>query len=111
MAPSFRTCPISKRHPGALISFQKEFALAEQVSCLVARQNGQLYAVGNKCTHYGANLVNGALGQGVVTCPWHGACFSLQTGDIEDFPGLDSLPKYDVQVENGEVKVLNNKLF
>ena len=89
------------------VSFQKEFVLSDKdkVSCLVAKQNGQLYAVGNKCSHYGANLVNGALGEGVVTCPWHGACFSLKTGDIEDFPGLDSLPKYDVQVENGEVKV------
>lgn len=83
----------------------KEFPLADKLSCLVAKQNGKIFALGNKCSHYGAPLVNGALGDGIVTCPWHGACFSLETGDIEDFPGLDSLPKYDVSVANGEVKV------
>lgn len=30
-------------------------------------------------------------------------------GDIEDFPGLDSLPCYQVSVENGNVKVRADK--
>lgn len=34
-----------------------------------------------------------------VRCPWHGACFNTQTGDIEEFPGLDSLPTYKVMSE------------
>lgn len=55
---------------------------------LLVRQNGKLSAIGAKCTHYGAPLVNGALGDGRVRCQWHGACFNLLTGDIEDFPGL-----------------------
>jgi len=40
--------------------------------------------------------VKGVFCGGLVRCPWHGACFSVKTGDIEDFPGLDSLPKFDV---------------
>ena len=32
----------------------------------------------------------------VLRCPWHGACFSAATGDIEDFPGLDSLATHQV---------------
>ena len=35
---------------------------------------------------------------GRVRCPWHGACFDLATGDIEDFPGLDSLQSFDVSL-------------
>lgn len=73
---------------------------------LLVRQNGKLSAIGNKCSHYGAMLVTGALGEGRVRCPWHGACFNVETGDIEDFPGMDSLPCYRVTVgEAGEVKV------
>lgn len=34
-----------------------------------------------------------------VRCPWHGACFNTKTGDIEEFPGLDSLPTYKVTSE------------
>ena len=96
--------------PKTIWHLQKEFPLADKVSCLVAKQNGKVFAVGNKCSHYGANLVNGALGDGVITCPWHGACFNLSNGDIEDFPGLDSLPKYDVEIADGQVKVINVEL-
>ncbi|XP_058814882.1 apoptosis-inducing factor 3-like isoform X2 [Topomyia yanbarensis] len=72
---------------------------------LVVRQNGKLSAIGNKCSHYGALLTTGALGEGRIRCPWHGACFNIATGDIEDFPGQDSLPCYKVTIEKGQVKV------
>lgn len=63
---------------------------------LLVRENGEYSAVGHKCTHYGAPLSTGHLSNGRVRCPWHGACFNVKTGDIEDFPGLDSLPKFEV---------------
>jgi len=47
---------------------------------LVVKQNNNFFAVGSKCSHYGAPLVKGALGNGTVRCPWHGACFNLKTG-------------------------------
>ncbi|XP_075226424.1 apoptosis-inducing factor 3-like isoform X2 [Lycorma delicatula] len=80
---------------------------------LVIKQNGKVYATGNKCTHYGAPLVSGALGKGRVRCPWHGACFNIVTGDIEDFPGLDSIPRYNCDVIAGggiKVTVLKSQL-
>ena len=64
---------------------------------LVVRQNGQFSAIGHKCTHYGAPLAKGVLSSdGRVRCPWHGACFNVKTGDIEEFPGLDSVPCFNV---------------
>ena len=63
---------------------------------LLVRQDGEFSAVGPKCTHYGAPLVKGYLGNGRVRCPWHGACFSVRTGDIEEFPGLDGIPRFEV---------------
>ncbi|XP_034249300.1 apoptosis-inducing factor 3 isoform X2 [Thrips palmi] len=76
---------------------------------LVVKQKGKISAVGSKCTHYGAPLIKGVLGEGRVRCPWHGACFNVTTGDIEDFPGLDSLPCFDVSIEAGKVKVKAHK--
>ncbi|XP_065843953.1 apoptosis-inducing factor 3-like [Oscarella lobularis] len=70
---------------------------------LLVYQNGVYSAIGHKCTHYGAPLVKGALGDGRVRCPWHGACFNVLTGDIEDFPGLDGLACYSVQLEDGDI--------
>ncbi|XP_072318795.1 apoptosis inducing factor mitochondria associated 4 [Eucyclogobius newberryi] len=76
---------------------------------LLVRTQGQYTAVGSKCSHYGAALINGVLLGDRVRCPYHGACFNVKTGDIEDYPGLDSLPCYKVTVKNGQVFVTIDK--
>lgn len=83
----------------------KQFELDDDSKVLLVKQNGELSAIGTKCSHYGALLSTGALSEGRIRCPWHGACFNIKTGDIEDFPGHDSIPCYKVNVENGKVKV------
>lgn len=84
----------------------KQLSFRGDTKILLIKQNDQLYALGNKCTHYGAPLHTGILGEGRVRCPLHGACFNITNGDIEDYPGLDSLPCYKVEVTtDGEVKV------
>lgn len=76
---------------------------------LIVKQNGKISALGTKCSHYGALLSTGALGDGRIRCPWHGACFNIGTGDIEDYPGQDSIPCYQVNIERGQVKVRAKK--
>lgn len=83
----------------------KQFELDDDSKVLLVKQNGEFSAIGTKCSHYGALLSTGALSEGRVRCPWHGACFNIKTGDIEDFPGQDSIPCYKVNVENGKVRV------
>uniref|UniRef100_A0A8C2Z320 AIF family member 3 n=1 Tax=Cyclopterus lumpus TaxID=8103 RepID=A0A8C2Z320_CYCLU len=63
---------------------------------LLIKEHGEFSAMAHKCPHYGAPLVKGVLSKGHVRCPWHGACFNIATGDLEDFPGLDSLPTFQV---------------
>ncbi|KAM4699305.1 apoptosis-inducing factor 3-like isoform 1-T2 [Discoglossus pictus] len=76
---------------------------------LLVNSNGVFSAVGSKCSHYGAPLSKGVLVGDRVRCPWHGACFNIKTGDIEEFPGLDSLPCFKVTVENGKVNITTSK--
>ncbi|XP_072163491.1 apoptosis-inducing factor 3-like [Diadema setosum] len=75
---------------------------------LLVKELGEFSAIGHKCSHYGAPLVKGALCNGRVRCPWHGACFNTKTGDIEDFPGLDSVPKFEVRISGDDVIVQAN---
>ncbi|XP_072013817.1 apoptosis-inducing factor 3-like [Amphiura filiformis] len=75
---------------------------------LLVKEFGEFSAIGHKCTHYGAPLVKGVLCNGRVRCPWHGACFNTKTGDIEDFPGLDSSPAFEVKVDGDNVIVKAN---
>jgi apoptosis-inducing factor 3 len=86
----------------------KNFSLGDS-KVLIVKQNGKISALGTKCSHYGALLSTGALGNGRIRCPWHGACFNLGTGDIEDYPGQDSIPCYQVKIERGQVKVRAKK--
>ncbi|KAL4647621.1 apoptosis-inducing factor 3-like [Arapaima gigas] len=72
---------------------------------LLLRSGGVFSAIGNSCTHYGAPLSKGAFSGGRVRCPWHGACFNITTGDIEEYPGLDCLPYHKVTVEKNKVYV------
>lgn len=81
------------------------FELGDAGKVLIVKQHGEITALGTKCTHYGALLSTGALGEGRIRCPFHGACFNIKTGDIEDFPGQDSIPCYKVSIEGGMVKV------
>lgn len=87
----------------------KQFELDDDSKVLVVKQNGIISAIGTKCSHYGALLSTGALSEGRVRCPWHGACFNIRTGDIEDFPGQDSIPCYKVNVDKGKVRVRAKK--
>uniref|UniRef100_A0A8C7QMU4 Rieske domain-containing protein n=1 Tax=Oncorhynchus mykiss TaxID=8022 RepID=A0A8C7QMU4_ONCMY len=76
---------------------------------LLVRSEGIYSAIGNQCTHYGAPLSKGVLSGHRVRCPWHGACFNIQTGDLEEYPGMDCLPCHTVKVENNKVYVSVNK--
>lgn len=72
---------------------------------VVRESEDQFAAVGSVCSHYGAPLINGVVYKGHISCPWHGACFNLRTGDIEEFPGCDSIPAYETYVKNGSLYV------
>ena len=70
---------------------------------LLARVGGKCYAVGAHCTHYGAPLVKGVLSGNRLICPWHHACFDVTTGSLEEPPAFDSLPHFDLTMEEDEI--------
>ncbi|XP_034538976.1 apoptosis-inducing factor 3 [Notolabrus celidotus] len=78
-------------------------------SVLLTRSEGKYSAIGNQCTHYGAPLSKGFISGHTVRCPWHGACFNVHTGDLEEFPGMDCLPCHKVEIQNSKVYVSINK--
>ncbi|XP_034280371.1 apoptosis-inducing factor 3-like isoform X2 [Pantherophis guttatus] len=72
---------------------------------LLLREGLVIRALGGRCPHAGAALCKGYLAKGRLRCPWHGACFSTETGDIEEYPTLDCLPVFQVTVEEGQVYI------
>ncbi len=72
---------------------------------LLARVNGQCFAVSAHCTHYGAPLVDGVLSGDRIICPWHHACFDVKTGDLEEPPAFDALERFDVRIDGEQILV------
>jgi len=76
----------------------------ENGKVLLVKVNDRISATSANCTHYGAPLVKGVLtGEGRLTCPWHGACFNVASGDVEDAPALDPLATFEVIQKDGGV--------
>jgi apoptosis-inducing factor 3 len=90
--------------PGELIAGH---AFGEPV--LLAHVAPNWFAVGAKCTHYGADLSEGVLVNETIRCPWHHACFELRNGAASCAPALNDLPSYSVLVENNIVRVTGKR--
>ncbi|KAK3723231.1 Apoptosis-inducing factor 1 [Vermiconidia calcicola] len=78
----------------------------ENGKILLLKHKDEVHAMSSNCTHYGAPLVKGVLTpDGRLTCAWHGACFKVSTGDVEDAPALDPLAKFEVIEKDGGVYI------
>ncbi|GAB4048994.1 FAD-dependent oxidoreductase [Spirosoma litoris] len=72
---------------------------------LLARSDGQYYALYPKCTHYQGPLAKGLLNGHRLVCPWHNACFDIRDGHRLEAPALNGLPTHEVRIENDQVFV------
>ena len=70
----------------------------------LAHCDGGFYAVQGHCIHLQGPLGEGHLEACTLTCPWHGWQYDVRTGQNE-FDLAIQLRTYDVQVEDGEVRV------
>jgi NADPH-dependent 2,4-dienoyl-CoA reductase/sulfur reductase-like enzyme/nitrite reductase/ring-hydroxylating ferredoxin subunit len=72
---------------------------------LLTRFNGEIIAVGAKCTHYGGPLGEGIVVGETIRCPWHHARFSLQSGEAIAAPAFDPIPCWRVERQGDRIVV------
>ena len=72
---------------------------------LLARVDGQFYALYPKCSHYQAPLEKGLLNGHRLICPWHNACFDVRNGQRLEAPALNGLTTHEVRIEGDQVFV------
>lgn len=92
--------PASTLADGAMISVQ-----VGNAEVVVAKVGGRCFALGGECTHDGAPMVDGELGETTLTCPWHGTIFELATGNVVDGLAEEPLPVYAVAIDGDEIVV------
>lgn len=77
--------------------------VGEDHQILLAREHGEYRAVGAVCPHFGADMSEGTLCDGRVTCPWHHAVFETADGDLLEPPSLDALPTFPIHIEGEDL--------
>lgn len=96
-------------HASALSEGATLVGHADGEAVLLARVEGELFAVGATCSHYGGPLGEGLIVGDTVRCPWHHACFSLRTGEPLRPPALNDIPCWSVVREDGRIRVTARK--
>lgn len=71
---------------------------------LLLRVEDRLFAYRNSCPHQGMPLHDGEIEDGVLTCPWHGYRFEVDSGECRNVP-LVQLEPYPLRVEGGRIWV------
>lgn len=78
---------------------------------MLAKIDGQIYAMDDICTHEDAPLHEGELGaynnnSYMLTCPWHAAHFDVRDGTVvQDTPWATDTETYEVEVKDSDVYV------
>jgi nitrite reductase/ring-hydroxylating ferredoxin subunit len=67
--------------------------------------DGKLYAIDNNCTHVGGPLCEGEVQNLIVECPWHGAQFSIETGQVQRAPARADIACYPVRQQGEDVEI------
>ena len=77
---------------------------------VLVRRSDAVFAVGAHCTHYHGPLADGLVVGNTIRCPWHHACFSLETGEALRAPALDPIASWRVDRAGDLVFVRENEL-
>ena len=66
---------------------------------------GTYHAVDDTCPHRGGPLSEGEVVGDEVTCPWHGAKFSVTSGEVLRPPARTGVSRYATRVTGSDIEV------
>lgn len=66
---------------------------------------GEIFAIGDVCSHDDGPLGDGDIEDHTIVCPRHGAEFDVRTGKVISMPAVVDIPAYPVQVRNDSIFV------
>jgi 3-phenylpropionate/trans-cinnamate dioxygenase ferredoxin component len=72
---------------------------------LLCNADDALFAVEDKCPHALQPLAGGEIEKGAITCPKHGACFSLATGKPLNDVATRPIKVFDVRVRDDRIEI------
>jgi len=74
-------------------------------SLAIFNLDGRYHVIDDACNHRGGPLSEGQVEGDAVVCPWHGAKFSISTGELLGPPGRGPVRSYPTRVNGRDVEV------
>lgn len=75
----------------------------DQPIALVKDSAGEIFAIGDTCTHGDVSLSEGFVEDDTIECWAHGSQFSLRTGQALTLPAYEPVPVFAVTIVDGDV--------
>lgn len=72
---------------------------------VVKDASGEVFAIGDTCTHGDISLAEGFVEDDTLECWAHGSKFSLRSGKPLTLPAYEPVPVYQVEVSGGDVLI------
>lgn len=79
--------------------------LGDQAIAVVRDSAGEVFAIGDRCTHGDISLSEGFVEDGTLECWAHGSQFSLRTGWPQSLPAFEPVPVFDVKIEGDDILI------
>ncbi|MDN5005107.1 FAD-dependent oxidoreductase [Bradyrhizobium sp. GCM10027634] len=76
---------------------------------LLVQAGSEIFAIEPLCSHYHGPLAEGLVVGDTIRCPWHHACFSLQSGEAMRPPALNALAAWDVTRDRDRIVVARKR--
>ncbi len=76
-----------------------------QSIALCRTEDGNLYAIENRCTHDDGPLGEGELDGDRIECPRHGALFDVTNGRAMTLPAIGKVRCFAVSVSDGDIGI------
>jgi 3-phenylpropionate/trans-cinnamate dioxygenase ferredoxin component len=104
MAAWVNVVPAEELTPGSWLTVD-----VDGTQIAVFNVDGEYHAIEDVCTHDGGILTGGIVEGAEVTCPRHGARFSIISGEALSPPAYEPVPTFPVRVEQGMVQVRDDR--
>lgn len=88
-----------------LPSGERIFLEVDNKAIVLLNIGGNLYAIGDVCTHDNGPLGEGELDGHAIICPRHGARFDVRTGKALSLPAVTPTPSYPVRIVDGMIEL------
>ena len=79
--------------------------VVDEQPIVIIDQDGELFALEDRCSHEEFPLSSGECDSGEITCVLHGARFDIATGAPRALPAVMPVKTFEVRVEGDDVQV------